>query len=225
MIDLPLMARLLEALPFDTRIVLLGDSDQLASVEAGAVLSDICAGSSHGSLLVDNRPAIIKLTKSYRFTNQSGIGRLSHLINAGEGEAALALLKSNTHSDLCWRPLPPEAAFAALLKEAAVEGYGPFARAASPEAALEALERFRILAPHREGKQGIGAINRLVESALFSYGKSEWAEHSLLPVMVTGNNYDLGLYNGDTGVVVAAKTGEGQAVFFRRWIPGSGAIR
>jgi exodeoxyribonuclease V alpha subunit len=214
MIDLPLMARLLEALHADTRLILLGDRDQLASVEAGAVLSDICAGSSHGSLQVGNRPSIISLTKSYRFTDQSGIGRLSRLINAGDGEGALALLKSGTHADVCWRSLPAEGTFAETFKEAAAEGFAAFGRAGSPAAALEALERFRILAPHREGRQGIIALNRQVASALLSFRHGESAGLPLLPVMVTGNSYDLGLYNGDTGVVTAEKGEEGQTVFF-----------
>ena len=81
MIDLPLMARLLEALRADTRVILLGDRDQLASVEAGAVLSDICAGGGP-DVVSGDRPAIIQLTKSYRFNDQSGIGRLSRLNNA-----------------------------------------------------------------------------------------------------------------------------------------------
>jgi exodeoxyribonuclease V alpha subunit len=214
MIDLPLMARLLEALHADTRLILLGDRDQLASVEAGAVLSDICAGSSHGSQQEGSRPSIISLTKSYRFTDQSGIGRLSRLINAGDGEGALALLKSGTHTDVCWRSLPPEGAFAETFKAAAAEGFAAFVRADSPAAALDALERFRILAPHREGRQGIVALNRQVESALLPFRHGGSGGFSLLPVMVTGNNYDLGLYNGDTGVVTAAKADEGQTVFF-----------
>ena len=214
MIDLPLMARLLEALPEDTRVILLGDSDQLASVEAGAVLSDICAGSSGFPLPAGERPAVIQLTKSFRFHDHSGIGRLSRLINAGDGAGSLELLTSGLYSDVCWRQLPPDGAFAESFKKVAAEEFATFAGAASPVAALEALERFRILAPHREGQHGISRLNRLVEAALSPLWPDGAQGGRLLPVMVTGNNYDLGLYNGDTGVVTVARADGGQTVFF-----------
>jgi exodeoxyribonuclease V alpha subunit len=214
MIDLPLMARLLEALCADARVILLGDRDQLASVEAGAVMSDICAGGSNDVIQAGARPAIIQLSKSYRFNDQSGIGRLSRLINAGDGAGALALLKSGCYSDVCWRSLPSDGAFAESFKVAAGEGFAAFARADSPATALEELERFRVLAPLREGRHGVVTLNRLVESAILQFRPDASAGINLLPVMVTGNNYDLGLYNGDTGVVTGGKTEDGQTVFF-----------
>ncbi len=141
MVDLPLMSRLLDALRADARVILLGDRDQLASVEAGAVLADICAVGSLSPFDGD-RPAIVHLTKSYRFADESGIGRLSRLINAGDGDGALALLRSGLFSDVCWRPLPPAETFAESLTAAAGEGYAPFVRASDPAEALDALERF-----------------------------------------------------------------------------------
>src|SRR5512133_1077587 len=214
MIDLPLMARLLQALRAETRVILLGDRDQLASVEAGTVMSDICAGSTQAPLAPDTRPAIIHLTKSYRFTSQSGIGRLSRLINDGDGTGALALLTSGLYNDVSWRTLPPEGTFADSFKLAAGDGFADYARTRSPADALEELERFRILVPHREGRHGVVTLNRMVESVLFPVMRSALPGMPLLPVMVTGNNYDLGLYNGDTGVMDAARGEEGQTVYF-----------
>lgn len=214
MIDLPLMARLLEALRAEARVILLGDRDQLASVEAGAVLSDICAAGSDAVMLSDDRPAIIQLIKSYRFTDQSGIGRLSRLINDGDGPGALALLASGGYGDVCWRQLPSEGAFAESFRLAAGEGFAAYARASSPAAALEALERFRVLVPHREGRYGVIALNRLVESVVSLFCQGASPGFPPLPVMVTGNNYDLGLYNGDTGVLMDTKDEEGPRVFF-----------
>ena len=214
MIDLPLMAKLFEALPFDTRVILLGDRDQLASVEAGAVLSDICAGSGRLPVSTGERPAVIQLTKSFRFDDRSGIGRLSRLINAGDGPGALALLTSGLYSDVCWRRLPLESGFTESFKMVAAENFAAFAAATSPATALEELEHFRILAPHREGRYGVVALNRLVESALIPLRQGGASGNHLLPVMVTGNNYDLGLYNGDTGVVTATRSDGGQVVFF-----------
>jgi exodeoxyribonuclease V alpha subunit len=104
--------------------------------------------------------------------------------------------------------------FAESFKQAVVAGFAPYARAASPAAALEELERFRILAPHREGRHGVVTLNRLVESSLLPRRADGSATIPLLPVMITANNYDLGLYNGDVGVMAAARAKEGQTVYF-----------
>jgi len=222
MVDLPLMSRLLDALRSDTRVILLGDRDQLASVEAGAVLSDICAGGSPAAVAGD-RPAIVHLTRSYRFSDESGIGRLSRLINAGDGDGALALFRSGLCSDLCWRPLPPAETFADALTSAACEGYAAFAGSTAPAEALIALERFRVLAPHREGRHGVGNLNRLIDSALSRLRPAGSSASAMTPVMITGNSYDLGLFNGDTGVLLGAAAGDGSAAFFPD--PDSGVRR
>ena len=141
MIDLPLMARMLDALRADTRVILLGDRDQLSSVEAGAVLSDICAGNASGSTATGARPAIVQLKKSYRFDDRSGIGKLSRMINAGDGVGALELFSSGLYDDLCWRTLPPEGVFAESFKNAARQEFSAFARAVTPAAALDELDR------------------------------------------------------------------------------------
>lgn len=223
MVDLPLMARLLDALRPETRVVLLGDRDQLASVEAGAVLSDICAGGSRGAVGTDRLPAIVHLTKSYRFSDESGIGRLSRLINAGDGDGALALIRSGLYGDLCWRQLPSADTFAESLAARVCKGYAAFARAAAPAEALEALERFRVLAPHREGRHGVGGLNRLIATALSRLRPANSSATVLTPVMITGNTYDLGLFNGDTGVLAGTAAGGGSAAFFPD--PDSGVRR
>jgi exodeoxyribonuclease V alpha subunit len=213
MVDLPLMSRLLDALRPDTHVILLGDQDQLASVEAGAVLSDICAGGRPDAVTGD-RPAIVHLTRSYRFSDESGIGRLSRLINAGDGDGALALLRSGLCSDVCWRRLPYAETFAESLAAAAREGYAAFAQAATPAGALDALKRFRILAPHREGRFGVGNLNRVIDSALSRLRSAGSSASAMTPVMITDNTYDLGLYNGDTGVLAGATAEDGPAAFF-----------
>ena len=160
------------------------------------------------------RPAMVHLTKSYRFTDESGIGQLSRLINAGDGAGALALLKSGLCSDLCWRPLPSAETFVEALTSVAGEGYGVFVRTTTPADALEALERFRVLAPYREGRQGVGNLNRLIESALSRLQPTGSSASSLTPVMITSNTYDLGLFNGDTGVLAVTAVGDGTEAFF-----------
>lgn len=213
MVDLRLMARLLDALRAETRVILLGDRDQLASVEAGAVLSDICVGERLDAG-AGNRPAIVHLTKSHRFGDESGIGRLSRLINAGDGAGALELLKSGLCCDLRWRPLPSAETFDRSMTAAVCEGFGPFVRAAVPAEALDALERFRVLSPHREGRHGVGNLNRLIDSALSRVPSTGSSAGALKPVMITGNNYDLGLFNGDTGVLTGMSAGGVAEAFF-----------
>ncbi|HEY3308868.1 MAG TPA: exodeoxyribonuclease V subunit alpha [Desulfuromonadaceae bacterium] len=236
MVDLPLMARLLEALPRETRIILLGDRDQLASVEAGAVMADICnygietpystefadliksccgplplPAAKSGTQVDDDKakPAcraitdsIIHLEKSYRFGAESGIGTLSRLINAGDSAAAFELLQSGIYPDVVWRPLPEAGGFEPAFLAAAKAGFHNYSHSVSPDEALDQLERFRVLSPHREGRTGVENLNRLTEKALGLQrdGGQEWCR--LLPLMMTANNYDLGLFNGDTAVVM-----------------------
>jgi len=202
MVDLPLMARLLEALPDSARVILLGDRDQLASVEAGAVLADICAGPTAPGGGEPDRPAVVQLVKSYRFGRDSGIGNLGRLVNAGDGEAALDLLTSGMHGDVTWRPLPSARVFAGAFLERVQAGYGAYGRAAAPSDALEELDRFRVLTPHRHGARGAEELNRLCKEALGLHNRDGRLDSRLMPVMVTGNDYELGLFNGDTGVLM-----------------------
>ena len=237
MIDLPLMARMLEALPPAARLILLGDHNQLSSVEAGAVLADIC---NHGDTPRFSAPpgtlpeqqytlfppenaassrtpladCIIHLHTSYRFSADSGIGELSRLINAGEGAAALKLLQSGAYSDLAWRQLPTGADFTAAFARAMQEGYGSYLRSATPEEALRELDRFRVLSPHREGVHGAGNLNLLTEAALGLRRSDGLPWSRMLPLMVTGNNYELGLFNGDTAVVMEGGTDNRLTAFF-----------
>ena len=194
MVDLQLMAALLSALRDDARVILLGDRNQLASVEAGAVLADIC-----DSAQLANVP-VTQLAKSYRFGADSGIAALSNLINSGENAAAAELLKSGQHPDIQWKLLPSGRAFEVAVRVAATAGYAGYLQAETPEDALAKLGSFRILSPLRSGPCGIENLNRLCLSAIFPEQKNDVQECRLLPLMITGNNYELGLFNGDTGV-------------------------
>lgn len=195
MVDLPLMAHLLDALHPAARVILLGDRHQLASVEAGAVLADICAGSDQAS-----GPAVTQLSKSYRFGADSGIGTLSRLINSGESAAALELLSSGRYADIIWRPLPEGRDFMEAFSRSVREGYATYRSATDPATALAELEHFRVLSPLRQGPFGVENLNRLCEAALELRHTSDQPYRQLLPVMMSGNNYELGLFNGDTGV-------------------------
>jgi exodeoxyribonuclease V alpha subunit len=196
MIDLPLMANLLEALRDDARIILLGDRDQLASVEAGSVLADICAGRGEDGV------AVTQLTKSYRFGDDSGIGVLSRLINAGDGTAAVDLMESGNHDDLVWRHLPNGRSFEEEFITSVRGRYDAYIQASTPEEALDALDSFRILSPLRSGIYGVENLNRLCLASLGLRWMADEQQCRLMPLTVTGNSYELGLFNGDTGVVM-----------------------
>jgi len=199
MVDLPLMAHLLEALHDRARVILLGDRDQLASVEAGAVLADICADSDDAS---GNAVPVTQLTKSYRFGGESGIGILSRLINAGDEDSAIELLSSGSYTDVVWRHLPTAREFEAAFGAAAQAGYAVYARTVIPGEALAGLDRFRVLSPLRSGMYGTANLNRLCEAALGLKSAEGEPCYRHRPVMISGNNYELGLFNGDTGVVI-----------------------
>lgn len=206
MVDLQLMASLMEALRDDARIILLGDRNQLASVEAGAVLADICDSADEAAV------PVTQLIKSYRFGTDSGIAALSQLINSGEDDGAAELLKSGRYPDILWRQLPTGRAFDEVFCTAVQEGYAGYAAATSPAEALAELGSFKVISPLRSGPFGIENLNRLCVSALVPELKNDPLDFCPMPVMISGNNYELGLFNGDTGVVMENEGS--QAVWF-----------
>ncbi|MDD2308898.1 MAG: exodeoxyribonuclease V subunit alpha [Desulfuromonadaceae bacterium] len=196
MVDLQLMASLMAALRDDARVILLGDRNQLASVEAGAVLADICDSAGQANV------PVTQLTRSYRFGADSGIAALSQLINGGDSGAAAELLQSGSYPDVVWRQLPVGRAFDAAFSAAVRNGYAGYARAESPGEALAELGSFRVLSPLRSGPFGVENLNRLCLNVLAPERKIDARSFRLMPVMITGNNYELELFNGDTGVVM-----------------------
>lgn len=217
MVDLPLMARLVEALPHSCSLVLLGDRDQLASVEPGAVLGDICQGLGDRPEL---SPAVTELRESYRFQASSGIGAVSRAVNSGDGEEAFGLLTGGGFADLAWRDisgLDPEE-FGRMMLERLAAHHREIMRTAGPEEALAAAGRFAVLTALRQGPMGAERLNRLAARALG--GRESASGHFPgRPVMITRNDYNRELYNGDTGLVL--ETGNG----LRACFPRAGGVR
>ena len=239
MADLALMAKLVAALPSHARLILLGDKDQLASVEAGAVLGDICGGSGRSLEFADRLASIMGepaasrsdsvgpcsplgdsialLTRSYRFGADTAIGRLATSVNRGDGRAALALLKdTEVRDELAWRAVDVRALKGAL--ETVVEriaGYLGDGRNSTPQRIFECFSAFRVLCAHRGGPFGAVAMNRLIESALEEKGlinaRGPW--YSGRPVMVMRNDYAVRLFNGDVGIALP-DAGGSLKVFF-----------
>ena len=226
MVDLALMTKLVEAVPPDARLILLGDRDQLASVEAGSVLGDICdaAGANRFTPsfadaarrvtgqalpLISGRvpplaDCVVQLEHNYRFGSTNGLLALSRTVNAGDASAAMELLSSAASgAAIASRPLPARSQLKASLRDGVIAGFSPVLDATDASAALAALGRFRILCALREGPFGVSGLNRVIEEILREAGKipEQGPWYRGRPVMVTRNDYSLELFNGDVGVL------------------------
>jgi exodeoxyribonuclease V alpha subunit len=137
------------------------------------------------------------LRKSERFAADSGIGCVAEKVLNGDSESSFAILqgKQGTYSDLQWKA---EDRFQATLSEWIDTYYRPLACAESVERAFDALGQFRILTPIRIGSRGVEAINRTVSNKL---NPDDAPFYKSQPIMVTRNQYELDLYNGDIGIV------------------------
>lgn len=196
MVSLTMMARLLESVRPSTRLILVGDPDQLASVEAGAVLADLVDG-------LGARPdlQVAALHTSHRFG--ADIGELADGIRRGDGDAVLELLRAGgPHIEYVEAP-EPHAALREVLVPHALAVRAAAARG-DVTGALAALDTHRLLCAHREGTHGVRHWNRQIERWLTEEtGDALWTSWYVgRPVLVTANDYGLKLYNGDTGVAV-----------------------
>jgi exodeoxyribonuclease V alpha subunit len=196
MVSLTMMARLLEAVRPESRLLLVGDPDQLASVEAGAVLADLVEGLGARA---DQR--IAALRTSHRFGES--IRHLAEAVRAGDADRAVALLEAGgEHIDFV-TDADPSAHLRSVLVPRALELVRAAERGDVDEA-LAVLDRQRLLCAHREGQHGVRHWNRQVERWLTEEtGEPIWSSwYAGRPLLVTANDYGLGVHNGDTGVVV-----------------------
>ena len=224
MVDLALMAKLFAAVPEAARVILIGDKDQLASVEAGNVLGDICGtGSRDPESPIATH--IVELSKAHRFGADSGIQRASALVNAGEEEAALELLRNGQGTDLASAPTPPARALETTLRPRALGGFRGYLESSDPSEALARLGDFRLLCATRSGPFGVENLNLLVERTLAADGliAPESMHYHGRPVLVRTNDYQLNLFNGDVGLILRDPTAGGE---LRAFFPdGAGAVR
>ncbi len=196
MVDMPLMARLLETLGDRTGLILLGDAEQLSSVEPGSVFSDLCAtADDDGSSLAR---CIVRLEKSYRFGPASGVGLLATAIRRRDVQGALAVFADNPDTTL--DDLADPDAFRDLANETAAE----WAAHIRDSTAGDAFPARRVLCARRHGPFGATRFNRLVERRLREMEVIRDNDEFFpgRPVIVTRNDRPTGLSNGDTGVVV-----------------------
>lgn len=227
MVSLTLMARLLEAVRPSARLVLVGDPHQLSSVEAGAVLADIVgAEASSRSWLAeplrrlglgaaDSSPTetVVQLRHNFRFGQE--IADLAEAIRCGDADTTLSLLQQQSDTvvfcpvDLASAHEHDFALVSRVVQETGISTWRA-AHAGDPTRALAALEAHRLLCAHRRGPYGVSrwslAAEQWLHQAIPGYGtEGEW--YVGRPLLVTANNYDLDLFNGDTGVVVSTPNG------------------
>ncbi|WP_216661759.1 exodeoxyribonuclease V subunit alpha [Niveibacterium sp. COAC-50] len=238
MLDLALATRLVEAMPTGARLILLGDKDQLAAVEAGAVFAELSAGQRFSdrraaelATLVGGEPdalrdiasgvaplpdSVVWLTESRRFRADSGIGRLASDINAGRGVEALAWMQAGTDQSVRWIDDAGDAPSAASLA-AVLAGYAPYFEALldkaaghDPAALMRALDRFRVLCAVQAGPRGVMATNEFVAQRVrrLTTPASSSPWYRGRAVMILRNDYALRVFNGDIGLCVAGPDGE-----------------
>ena len=195
MVSMVLMNRLLAALKPSARLVMVGDPDQLSSVDAGSVLADITRAPATTGV-------VARLTRNYRFAG--AIATLATAVRDGDAEGALAVLAG---PDAGVRLAGVPEGSPALRERVVSAGAAVFEAASDhrPADALAALEQHRLLCGHRRGPFGVTHWTRQVQNWLLADvpGYSVEGEfHTGRPVMVTANRTEFGLHNGDTGVIL-----------------------
>jgi exodeoxyribonuclease V alpha subunit len=247
MVSLSLMARLVEAIRPDARLILVGDPGQLASIEAGAVLGDIVGPASERlridspartrltsvtghAVAADDPPpgttignGIVVLDRVHRFG--AGIAELAEAIRRGNPDDVIDVLNKSPEG-VTWIPVdtadPASLQALAPIREGAIAaGRAVFeaAHAGAAREALEALASFRLLCAHRRGPQGVATWTARMEGWLtdaVAGFTTDTPWYTGRPLLVNENDYELRLYNGDTGVIVAADPERTTAAFERR---------
>jgi exodeoxyribonuclease V alpha subunit len=239
MIHLEMMAALLDALPMRAVLILLGDKDQLASVEAGAVLGDLCREAEQGGYspatvsylerasgeavpaafrgdLGELAQQTVMLRQSHRFGGP--IGELASAVNTGQAEAAASRLLDAPAGVLDWMSHATQLDVLRLAVKGGYDGYLREMHSPDPSnhdawvlRVLQAFDRFRLLCAVREGEWGVAGLNQAIEQRLDAEGlirrRGEW--YSGRPVMVTRNDYGVGVFNGDIGIALPDPVREG----------------
>jgi len=263
MVDLALMSKMVSSIPMTSRLILMGDRNQLASVESGSVFGDICDTTGmemfsreYGKTIEEitgeklehelkhepeNEPknkldpliaalekgqglsdCIVVLKKSLRFSEKSKIGELSQAVNSGKWEGVLPLLKNKETPQIKWQQPKTLKDIYSVIGKKLIEDYSEYLKENDPVKALVQFSKFKLLCALKLGPLGIYALNRLAEEVL----KKEklilmdmsdvYPWYRGRPVLITKNDYSLGLFNGDMGITLPdpKQSGKNLYVFF-----------
>jgi len=204
MMDLLLMNQLIHALRPEAHLILVGDKDQLPAVGSGTIFADFCGATGLSSV-------IGWLTKNWRAQEAPGIVELASLINDGHSGQVMDLLAKG-NENVQW--VPAEKSLAGLLKEKALPVWEKLIKCSSAEEAFHLLAKFQVLCAVRRGPSGVQAANELARSMLNRTG----TYYHGLPILISANERQVNLYNGDMGIVLKDDAGE-----LKAWFPsGSG---
>lgn len=231
MIDQQLMAQLCNALPPQARLILLGDKDQLSSVEAGSVFADLCGGLTQTSFSAQQSAwckqhwgfevpeqsqsfaladQVVVLHRSHRFDDRSPIGRLAKSVRLGDSEQSLQLLRQTECApSLIWRQVV-DSHIAPQLQQQALPMALAMHKAGSVKQAFTVFHKYQILCAVWKGAAGVDSINEQLEQAL-KLKQSLPAETEFYagkPLMMTSNAYQFDIHNGDIGIVWPDNNGD-----------------
>lgn len=229
MIDLSLMNRLIKHLAPETKLILLGDKNQLASVEAGSVFADLCskadnlfrketvdllhkAGIELDSSRIDTdlsaaNDLIVYLTKSYRFSSDSGIGTLAEAVKKGISSTEDFDQIVDRFGDLDYHTFDYQKHDFEMMMEALTERVSQASAINDVTALLDFWKTQIWLTVVRRGLTGSDRLNQLAEQSLATKRAVRMNQgwYSGRPIIITRNDYDLGVYNGDFGVCMKSE--------------------
>lgn len=231
MIDASLFYKFLTAVGPDTKLIMLGDRNQLSSVEAGSIFGDFCLAQNDLNIFSEERKQIIEeifpkislptskelnelqhplfqrvieLKKSYRFSDAKGIGKLCRAIIQNDAETMKHFFENNDPEIF----LDPN--YSGKTFKDFINGFKEYIGEKDIKQALQKLNELKVLVAVREGKQGLHEINLAIEKYLTGkkWIKKDGEFYENRPVMVTSNNPELEIFNGDVGIVRIDKNGE-----------------
>jgi exodeoxyribonuclease V alpha subunit len=235
MVDIGTMWRLFDAIRPEAQVILMGDRDQLASVEAGGVLADLCGESPFADpgrmsqprrellerrtglpLPKDGVPGadpladhVVNLRHSHRFDPGGGIGRLAASIREGDADGAMDALRRSDPDEIAWTDGAGAEKTLSMVLDEAVSRHGSCLELLKtyPRGSLEIVRHlggFRVLCAHRTGGLGASAVNQRIAWRLEAAGliDARAEVYAGCPIMVTRNDHDRRLFNGDVGLIV-----------------------
>lgn len=242
MIDVALFAKLLDAIGPKTKLILLGDKNQLTSVEAGSLFGDLCQAQKRLNIFSEKRASIInsiienenqkvthidnsnhplfehviELQKSYRFSDNKGIGKFSKAIIKNDQKNIEDFFKNKDDQIII------DTQYSSKIFNEFIYGYKEYIKEEDVKIAFKKLNQLKVLVAVREGEQGLYTINAAIEKYLADNKliKCDQEFYENRPVMVTSNNYDLNLFNGDIGIVRRDKN-----KIIKIWFESNGEIQ
>ena len=210
MIDIALMTKLIEAVPAHAKLILIGDKDQLSSVETGSVFADMCQGLGADET---QQTSLVTLQKNWRFAKDSDIGQCAIASNQGDSKTLLKVLNDTNRTD-AERISPSKMRDADIVKP----WTNYFKVVNNPNSSLseifDAFNQYRVLCALRRGINGSETMNSRIETALekqdnisrrrgdYKQGMQQSSWYHGRPIMITQNDYSRGLFNGDTGITL-----------------------